>query len=56
MTTTQDKTPVAGVPDLRDIPLSKLASAPSGLAAAIALWRERAERDGEPAKGFNSCI
>jgi hypothetical protein len=43
------------IPDLASIP-PDLAGTPSGLAAAIALYRERLDDPGALLPSFNSCI
>ena len=52
-----DTTAGAGIPDLRDIPLDKLAAlGGTVLEHAIALYRQRLEEDGVPLSSFNARI
>jgi hypothetical protein len=45
------------IPDLRDIPLDRIADlGGTPLARAIALYRERLEEDGVPLSSFNARI
>ena len=52
-----DAKPPAGIPDLSNVPLDRLAElGTSGLAQAIALYRERLRENGEPLSSFNARI
>jgi hypothetical protein len=51
-----DTTAGTGIPDLRDIPLDKLAALGTVLERAIALYRQRLEEDGVPLSSFNARI
>lgn len=44
------------LPDLTKVPLDELVRAPSGLAKALALYRERLKADGVPLSSFNARI
>ena len=55
--TTHEKKIVTAVPDLRDIPLDRIAElGGSPLAHAVALYRERMKKDGLPLSSFNARI
>lgn len=56
MTSQQQKAKVA-IPDLRDIPLDRLAElGATPLADSIALYRERLKENGVPLSSFNARI
>jgi FXSXX-COOH protein len=55
--TLHDQTPYCAIPDLRDVPLERLAELDdSVLARSIALYRQRLEDSGAPVYRFNSAI
>ena len=55
--TSQDKVLNTVIPDLRDIPLDRLAEfGASPLAHSIQLYRERLREDGIPLSAFNARI
>jgi hypothetical protein len=56
-TTSQEKVMHTAIPDLRNIPLDRLAElGASPLARSIALYRERLREDGIPLSSFNARI
>lgn len=55
--TSQEKVIKTVIPDLRDIPLDRLAElGASPLAHSIALYRERLKENGVPLSSFNARI
>ena len=57
MSADQDKMIVTAIPDLRDIPLDRLADlGDTPLARSIALYRERLKETGVPLSSFNARI
>lgn len=55
--TVQEKKIATAVPDLRDIPLDRLAElGGTPLACSIALYRERLKENGVPLSSFNARI
>jgi len=55
--TSQEQNIITIIPDLRDIPLDRLAELGSStLAHSIALYRERLKENGVPLSSFNARI
>jgi hypothetical protein len=55
--TSQEQSINTAIPDLRDIPVERLAElGSSALALSIALYRERLKENGIPLSSFNAMI